>query len=42
MHQAVIDKGIDIELVLFDDEAHGFRNAENIASALQHELDFLP
>jgi dipeptidyl aminopeptidase/acylaminoacyl peptidase len=40
MHQALCDKGIKSELIIFDYEGHGFREEKNIADALQRELSF--
>ena len=37
---ALAAKGLDHEYVLFDDEGHGFRKAENIITALEAEEAF--
>lgn len=38
--KALKKKGVRVEYVLFPDEQHGFRNAENIITALEAELAF--
>lgn len=40
MVQALRDKGLPVALVVFPDEGHGFRKAENIKRALEGELAF--
>ncbi len=40
MVQALRDKGLPVAHVLFPDEGHGFRKAENIKRALESELAF--
>lgn len=40
MATAVAAKGLDVELIVFEGEGHGFRRAENIARALEAELAF--
>lgn len=40
MVQALRDKGLPVAHVVFPDEAHGFRKAENIKRALEGELAF--
>jgi dipeptidyl aminopeptidase/acylaminoacyl peptidase len=40
MHQALGEKGIASDLVIYQDEAHGFRDVKNIADALEKELAF--
>ncbi|WP_154794330.1 alpha/beta hydrolase family protein [Occultella kanbiaonis] len=40
MAKAVADKGLHVELVMFDGEGHGFRRAENIQAAASAELAF--
>lgn len=38
--EALLDRGIPVAYLLFDDERHGFRRAENIITALEAELAF--
>lgn len=40
MYDAVRAKGLPVALLLFEDEQHGFRRAENIRRALEAELYF--
>ncbi len=40
MAAAVAAKGLDVELIVFDGEGHGFRKAETIQRALEAELAF--
>lgn len=40
MHQALKDRGILTELILYEGEQHGFRKAENIRDSLEKELKF--
>lgn len=40
MYQALQKKGIPSKLVLYPDEQHGFRKAENIKDSLEKELEF--
>ncbi len=40
MVTALIDKGFPVAYVTYEDEAHGFRQAENIAHSLEAELYF--
>ncbi len=40
MVQALAENGVPVAFVLFPDEAHGFRRAENIRRALEAELYF--
>ena len=40
MHKAVKDKGVLTSLVVYQGEAHGFRNAENIRRSIEGELFF--
>lgn len=41
MADAVRAKGLPVELVMFDDEGHGFRRAENIIATAERALAFL-
>ena len=40
MADAVAAKGLEVELIVFEGEGHGFRRAENIARSLEAELAF--
>ena len=40
MAAAVAAKGLDVELIIFEGEGHGFRKAETIRDALDAELAF--
>ena len=40
MRAALLAKGIDVEYVLFEDEGHGFRRAENVRRAINDEYAF--
>jgi len=40
MFQALKDKGLKTELILYPDEEHGFRQAENVQDSLEKELNF--
>jgi dipeptidyl aminopeptidase/acylaminoacyl peptidase len=40
LYRALKQKNVDAELVIFADEAHGFRQEDHIAAALEHELNF--
>ncbi len=40
MAKAVAAKGLDVELIVFEGEGHGFRKAESVARALEAELAF--
>ena len=40
MVQALQDKGIPVAYLLFPEEGHGFRSAENIIRALESEFAF--
>lgn len=41
MYEALKERGIKTELVIYEGEQHGFRKAENIQNALEKELSFL-
>lgn len=41
MADAVRAKGLEVELIIFDGEGHGFRNPENQRTALEAQLAFL-
>ncbi len=40
MYEALKKKGIKTELIIYPDEQHGFRSAENIKDSLVRELEF--
>jgi dipeptidyl aminopeptidase/acylaminoacyl peptidase len=40
MHEALKNRGIATDLVIYEGEQHGFRKAENIRDCLQKELNF--
>ena len=40
MAEAVAAKGLEVELIVFEGEGHGFRRAETLERALQAELAF--
>ncbi|MFT4226488.1 alpha/beta hydrolase family protein [Micropruina sp.] len=40
MASAIAAKGLDVELIVFEGEGHGFRRAETIQAALEAELAF--
>ena len=40
MAAAVAAKGLDVELIVFEGEGHGFRRAENVVRAMEAELAF--
>ncbi len=40
MYQALKAKGVETELIIYPEEQHGFRNAENIKDSLVRELNF--
>jgi dipeptidyl aminopeptidase/acylaminoacyl peptidase len=40
MVKAIRQKGLPVEYILFKDEQHGFRQAQNIKRALDAELSF--
>jgi dipeptidyl aminopeptidase/acylaminoacyl peptidase len=40
MAKAVAVKGLDVELIVFEGEGHGFRRAETVERALEAELAF--
>jgi dipeptidyl aminopeptidase/acylaminoacyl peptidase len=40
MVDALIDKGIPVAYLLFPEEGHGFRSAENIIRVLESEFAF--
>ena len=40
MADAVAARGLDVELIVFEGEGHGFRRADTIQRALEAELAF--
>jgi dipeptidyl aminopeptidase/acylaminoacyl peptidase len=40
LYEAMAARGLPVALVVFPDEGHGFRRAENMRTALERELDF--
>lgn len=40
MAEALQQRGQEVELLLFDDERHGYTKESNVAILLEHELDF--